>query len=403
MSMLATLRRDQVMVMVEYSLPSVANLRSYLRLQGWEEQPSGPVGALWIKSGRRVGVPDEFDADLVLGVVERVASAEGRTSKDVANAATYLLYDVTHLRAANDYRIVDTIPLETAGRIINSARTMFRATATTARWERSQIGGNYSTLGDEVVRQALMGHTEKGSFVIPVLVPLPEPAVPEEQELPLDHDMAESVRFPPEPFERRVVRTFAQSMQALQEIVVEPAHDPTADQIHELVYRGVSREFCAALAGILDESAVAEFEARVDWAPAIPAPATMPQSTAISADAVDLVSAVANKLRQQRVDPQQVFSGTIVQLRHESQDDPFGEIAISTVRRGRASEILVRLPMEDYRRAWDWHSAGRAVLVEGNVRRAPGKPLRVDSPIRCHPVDEMFLPIEQEQTGTQSV
>ncbi len=375
----------------DYTLPRISELRAYLTFYGWNPLQEGRAGTLWAKGGRRVGVPFEPDTELIRGVVERVALAEGRRAKEVADSARYLLLDVTHLRAANDYRIVDTIPLDTAGKIITSARSMLRATATTARWERAQIGYNYSRLGDEVVHQALMGHTEKGSFVIPVLIPLPEPAPPDPHAPTLDHDLVEFHRTPPEPFERRVVRTFAQSMQALQEIVVEPANEPTRDQVHELVYRGVSREFCTALVGILTEPAVAEFEARVDWAPAVPAPATMPRSVKVDADAADLVKAVADRMREQKVDLSQVFSGTIVQLRHETEDDPFGEIAISTVRRGRPSEIHVRLPMSEYRRAWQWHDARRAVLVEGTIRRTPGRLLIVDRPIRCHPVDELFL------------
>lgn len=379
----------------KYALPSVDALRSYLRFNGWRELPPGPVGALWVNNGARVGMPNEEDEDLIQGAIERVALSERRAPKDVANSARYLLFDVTHLRAANDYRITDTIPLGTASKIISSSRSMLRATATTARRERAQIGNSFSKLGDDVIREALMGHTEKGSFVIPVLIPIPPPLEEDHHQPGLDYEFPEFHRSTPEPFERRVVRTFAQSMQAVHEMVVEPAHDPTVDQIHELVYRGVSREFCSALAGILADGSVAEFEAHVDWSPAVPSPETMPRSVAINADSVDLVERVAGKLRQQKVDPRQVFSGTIVQLRHENQDDPFGEIAVSTVRRGRSSEILVRLPLEDYSRAWHWHSAGRAVLVEGIVRRAPGKPLRVDNPLRCHPMDEMYLADDQ--------
>ena len=198
-------------------------------------------------------------------------------------------------------------------------------------------------------------------------------------------------RAAPEPFERRVVRTFAQSLQAVQEIVVEPAKVPTVDQIYELVYRGVSREFCTSLSGILKEPSVAEFGATIDWAPAITPPRTL-QTVSIIGDAAELVQNVADKLRQTKVDPNQVFTGTIVQLRHESPLDPYGEIAVTTVRRGRQSEVLVRLPFDQYENAWQWHYQGRAVLVEGVVRRAPGQRLRVDMPTRFHPVDEMFLP-----------
>jgi hypothetical protein len=173
-------------------------------------------------------------------------------------------------------------------------------------------------------------------------------------------------------------------------MVVEPARPPAADQLHELVYRGVSREFCSALANILKESAVAQFEARVEWAARVPPPATMRSSVSIDADAFELVSHVAERLRQQRIAPSQVFSGMIFRFERE-QDDPFGEVGISTIRRGQPSKVTVRLNLDLYRRAWEWHTAGRAVLVEGTVRSAPGKPPRVDKARRFHPVDELHV------------
>lgn len=377
---------------VEQTLPTISELYAYLRFKGWTELRPGPAGSAWTNDRAQIGVPhDDTDAELIEGSIRRIAKFEERNLRDVVESVRFLLYDVTHLRAANDHQIADTIPLDAASKILSSSRKMLQAAATTARSERAQIGSNYSTLGNRVARQALMGHTEKGSFVIPVLVALPEPDLPDIHEhMLIDGEIFH--RTAPEPFERRVVRTFTQSMQAVQEIVAEPAKEPTVDQIYELVYRGVSREFCTSLAGILSEPSVAQFGARVDWAPAVTPPTALTKSITIDSEAVELVKSVANRLRQQRVDPNQIFSGTIVQLRHENPDDPFGEIAVSTMRRGRASEVLVRLPLDLYSQAWEWHYAGRAVLVEGIVRRAPGRPLRVDAPSRFHPVDEMFLP-----------
>jgi hypothetical protein len=373
-------------------LPTVNDLRAYLRLNGWAEQSPGPVGAVWSRAEARLGVPHEPDTTLISGVVQRIAAAERRPPEVVANEVRHVLFDVTNLQASGFYGETDAIPLETGARILVGARAMFRATATTARRERSQIGQSYSKIGDDLVREVLMGHTRHGSYIIPVLMPLPEPETADLHQQTLDYHMGPELhRAPPEPFARRVVRTFAQSMQAVRELVVEPARVPLADGIHELVYRGVSREFCSALVSVLKQRAIEAFEASVTWAPAIRAPETMPHRVAIEAAAVDLVAKTAEKLRRQRVDSSSVFSGTIVQLRHESHDDPYGEIAVSTVRRGRPSEVHVRLRMEEYLKAWEWHSRGQAVLVEGSVRRTPGRPLRVDNPIRCYPLDDVAL------------
>src|SRR5258708_19851621 len=120
-----------------------------------------------------------------------------------------------------------------------------------------------------------------------------------------------------------------------------------------MVNGGIRREFWRGVAGILSEASVAQFGSKVDWAPVVTPPATLSRSVSIDSEAVDLVKAVANRLRQQKVDPNQIFSGTIVQLRHEDPNDPFGEIAVSTMRRGRQSEVLVRLPLAFYGQAWE--------------------------------------------------
>lgn len=375
-------------------LPTPADLVTYLRSHGWSANPPGPGGTLWLKGNARIGVPHDPDDVLIGSVLSRLARTERRDLKATADAVRHVRFDVTNLRAVNDYRIIDKIPLETATKLISSARTMLRATATTARWERAQIAGGYSRIGDEVIREAFMGHTERGSFIIPVLVPVPEPEQPNPERPTLYDDQAEPVvhNAPPEPFERRAVRTFAQSMQAVHDLIVEPGRMPNTDHIHELVYRGVSREFCTALVNVLDENAISEFETIVEWAPVMPAPDTMPRQVSISAQAVDLVRSVADRLRQQRTPSKHVFSGTIIQFRHENHDDPFGEITVSTMRRGRPSEVRVRLPLDTYREAWEWHNAGRAVLVEGLIRRSPGKPGTVDNPARFQPLDELMLP-----------
>lgn len=386
-------------------LPTLADLVSYLKAHEWLSSQPGPGGTLWAKGDTRIGVPHDPDDVLITSVLGRLARSEQRDVKATADAVRHVRFDVTHLRAVSHHHIVDKIPLETATKLINSAKVMLRATATTALRERAQIAGSYSRIGDEVVHEAFMGHTERGSFIIPVLVQIPEPDPPDPLQPTLYDDRAEPIlhNAAPEPFERRVVRTFAQSMQAVRDLVVEPGRIPGTDQMHELVYRGVSREFCGGLVKVLDESTIGEFETIVDWAPVVPAPDTMPRHVSISAEAVDLVRVVADRLRQQRRPSKQVFSGTIVQFRHENHDDPFGEIAVSTMRRGRPSEVTVRLPISAYREAWDWHNAGRAVLVEGLIRRSPGRPGIVDNPVRFQPLDELMLPTSDHSLQTVGI
>ncbi|MFF0271817.1 hypothetical protein [Streptomyces sp. NPDC004330] len=297
--------------------------------------------------------------------------------------------DVAFLRAANDHKITDTIPLEAAVTMIGSTRKLLRASGTTAWREQSEIGGNYVRRGDAVLKSARMDHTIEGSFVIPILVPLTQP-IDKPIPSPRDENL-ELFASAPEPFERRVTRTFAQSILAVREIIVQPERFPSASDLQDVVLRGVSREFCSAVAAILSEPAVAEFETRFDWANAVPAPSTMPESVLIESEAVERIELVAEKLKRSRIDQRSIFSGDIVELRHMT-DEPFGDIWVSTIRRGRRSEIKIRLPFDHYQQAVAWHHAQRAVIVEGKVTLGPSRRLVVDSAVSCRPIDEILLP-----------
>ncbi|MBY8873731.1 hypothetical protein K7640_18025 [Micromonospora sp. PLK6-60] len=372
---------------IKAPVPDLRDVQLYMRHKGWHEYPPGVAGSLWAKDDFQIGVPNRSDQpEIVLGVVERLAMSEELATRKMLDRIRYFRFDITRLRAANDFKITDSIPLEAAATITSSARVMLRSSGTTSLRERGEIGNNYSRRGDKVVENARMGHTENGSFIIPVLVELPEVEEPEGQQEP----MVTIERSAPEPFERRVMRTFAQSIEAIQRLIVEPAREPDIDTLIAIVERGVSREFCSALSRVLSEDAVGEFETQFSWAEAVKHSQALPQSVSIDSDAHDLVEKTAEKLRVNKVEPQQIFSGKIVELRH-STGDAWGWIKVSTIRNNRYSEIAVRLPSEHYAEAVSWHRDARPVLVEGQIQSGVGRPLIVRAPKRCHPVDETFL------------
>ncbi|KAB8171110.1 hypothetical protein FH609_000490 [Streptomyces sp. 3MP-14] len=378
-------------------MPTIPQIHTYLRANGWESQPPGIAGTIWNRHDAMIGIPSDIaDAPgISKGIVERIARFERKSISDVALSIRYHLMDVTYLRAANDRAITDTIPFESASTLIASARRLLRAVGTTAWRERGDIGGNYARQGDSVLRKSRMDHTQEGSFIIPILIPLP----PVEETGTITQPQIEGLellRAAPEPFERRVTRTLAQSLMAVREIIVEPERSPSGDDLHAVIARGVSKEFCSALARILSEPSVSEFETSFDWAPAVPAPETIPESVTIESDASGKIEEVANRLKKHRDDSTSTFSGNIVELRHVGNDE-FGFATISTIRRGRRSEIRVRLPYEAYQEAVIWHRARRAVIVQGEVRHGSGRKLVVEHPVNFRPIDEILLQFPAEQ------
>lgn len=153
-------------------------LQLYLRRTGWTADTPGPAGALWRHGHDAViAVPHGINPATMewRGVLERLARFEQRPMENVASSIEFQLTDVTHLRAANDIVIRGSIPLGAGVSLVSSAYSMLRASATTAVRPRAHIAGNFSRAADEIVEQARLGHTQEGSYVIPVLLPLTQP------------------------------------------------------------------------------------------------------------------------------------------------------------------------------------------------------------------------------------
>jgi hypothetical protein len=370
------------------------SLNRYLTVSGWEKQAPGRAGSLWFlapSTNERVelAVPEPIRPNMPewTWILRRLAAVEHRPASDLALSILTQYVDVARLRAANEAVIAGTIPLEAGLSLVRSAHAMLRAAGTTARRPRSQIGGSYSERGDEVVHQARMAHTEDGSFVVPIWVPL---TPPDDGVQPGLFDPAEQ-RLPHETPERRVTRTLAQSLEAVQKVIVQPSTSPrNAQDLTPLVAAGGSRELLLALHSILVQPAVNEFEAQFSWAGGLMAPGGIEEQIVLTADAAPLLEQAAKFLRGSDRFPREIYTGQIILL-HRRPGDTHGEIGIDTVRNGHSCEVRVQLESEIMFRAYEWAQAERAILVEGDVRRGPGKKLRIDTPTRVVPLDETFL------------
>ena len=128
------------------------------------------------------------------GLIDRLGAYEQRPPETVAVSIEHYYIDVTRFRAANDFRIAGTIQLLAGVDLISSAYKMLRASATTARQPKSHIAGSFSLLGDKLVEEARLGHTEEGSYILPVLImTLSEPDEPKQAEIWRDQPGVERV------------------------------------------------------------------------------------------------------------------------------------------------------------------------------------------------------------------
>ncbi|WP_131810361.1 hypothetical protein [Mycolicibacter heraklionensis] len=347
-------------------------LVQYLTATGWiPPEEVGQVGGLWRhpRSDYLLPVPNELDAEGIdwQVITERLAMVEGATVSDVVDRLTGRMVDIANLRAANDIIIRDTIPYAAGVTLVQSSWTMLRASATTALGAKANIR-SYRKTGDGLISTARMAHTRRGSFVIPILLPIPDPkpGAKKSKEPPIPG--MDETTYEAEPMERRVMRTFAEALAAIDVVAVQPEREPRASVDYELVRAGVSHQLLGALHRVLTETAVSEFSAKFEWAPLGPPPKGL-REISIPTAASDRIKVVANRLKTSTA-PRLVeaFSGPIRGVARDLDTDS-GLVTVQTTRNGHPANVSVRVSAEVLDEAWQWARDRQTVVVKSTVRR----------------------------------
>lgn len=364
--------------------------KAWLQANGWAEESQGAGGWMWLLTNKfgthRVGVVRNLDEDSELfgGVVSRLARAQGADANAVYREIMYWDTDVAFLRAASGNASSETIPLATGAVLLESGRLMFRSAASAAMRIRPEIAGNYSKRGDEIAKTVRMGHSERGSYVVPIYVPVGTADEDDAGQSSLfeDEEVKSAARIQSD--ERRMTRTFAEAMQALDAVVLQPEGLPKPSEIGDLVAQGVTREFVSALADIVAETAIAEFECRFQWAPSQGSPAGVQERVTVPASEYGKLEQTVRELKRVRNDPFNVLTGPIVMIGKDP-EIPLIHVAIKTMRHGRACRVETWLRDYQLEDVTGWMNRGITVQLEGVVRKE-GHALRVRQPTKFAPI-----------------
>lgn len=346
------------------------SLVNYLRSAGWAAPEAvGPAGSLWTKRGTefQLPVPHELlpgseDWNTVLGRIAAIDSVDRQELELRLNGV-----DIANLRVANDILIRDSIPYQAGVALIQESWTMLRAASTTSLGLKGHLRGRYRASADEIAKSARMAHTKRGSFVVPIYMPLSEPATPSQTTGSLPANDLESMA--PESKERRVMRTFAEGLSAVHEVAVKPEKEPSARDIQDLVHAGVSYEYARSLDRVLSDEAVTEFSASFDWASTTLPSASLVDEVKIPVAAVERIRRVATQLKVEPAsDKTEVFTGLIVGVQWPRHDE-VGTITVQATRNGRLVNLFVNMRPHHRLDVLDWMKYRETVLVESSVHR----------------------------------
>src|SRR5438445_10304022 len=129
------------------------------------------------------------------------------------------------------------------------------------------------------LREARIGQTQRGSYVITVLSPVPPVLLAGNQAVLLPE-------VEDEPFSRKTVRTLADAWAATTEGVQSAASSGKLDLLTKGVARGVSANLCEAILGLHEGSGARGVEFSFSWAPSRGAPQNIKSAQWLQTDSM---------------------------------------------------------------------------------------------------------------------
>lgn len=350
----------------------VTTIHSLLTQHGWTAASQGSVGELWAPNGNleepiRVGIPFQLSDDPVAyeGVVKRIASALNSDYRTIDAQIQHWNVDITRIRSQYielDPEITFGAPLSVVSTLLSGTRKIFQSAAFTARKKRAHIGSNLDKESRRRFESIRAGYTERGSYILPVYVPVTEPMAPEEG-IPV-----------PSP-ERSLTRTVAQSIALVDKLIIQPEKVPTPSEVRELIKAGVSKELLSGIEELVHGTQSGDSETTFEWAPShaeVEPVKGLPERIVVPREAHELLSK-ASECFVTECPSSEFIEGTIRALARD--DDGRNTITLKTKRNGREAHVDVKIGTVSDAHLDDllkWFRDGTTLSCEGVIQRISG-------------------------------
>jgi hypothetical protein len=361
---------------------------SYLRLHGWKQQESVPERySLWIKKDDGRG---DFEVLLPMAMsfsdfprrvrelIETLQAEEKRGLPEILEDVTTPHADIVRARLAPDGDMSGALPLEDGANVFQQMRDLMLSAACAAVSPRQVFAKRKPDQAMKYLREARIGQTQRGSYVITVLSPVP-PALLAGSPPALFADMEE------EPFSRKTVRILADALSATAEGVQSAAASGKLDALAAGVARGVSANLCEAILGLHEGSGGRGLEFSFSWALSRGAPANVRSVQRLQTDSMPYLEEASRHFRQtSELEGVEVF-GAVHRLEHLHGDA--GDVTIVGTVDGERRTVVTELQGEDHTRAIRAYEDRLAIRCFGELRKE-GKSYRLRNPRDVRLVDD---------------
>lgn len=361
---------------------------SYLRLQGWSQQELVPERfSVWSRKDQARG---DFEVLLpmqpafsdfgrrIKELIETLEAFERRPHMEIVEDFSTPNADIVRARLAPGGDFDGTLPLEDGAHAFQQMRELMLAAACAAVAPKQVFAKRKPDQAMKYLREARIGQTRRGSYVITVLSPVPPLLMAGNQTVLLQE--AEE-----EPFSRRTVRTLADALTATTEGVQSAAASGNLDVLTTGVARGVSANLCEAILGLHEGSGARGVEFAFSWAPSRGAPQNVKSVQQLQPDSMLYLEEASRYFRQtSELEGVEVF-GVVHRLEHLNGNA--GDITIVGTADGDRRTVVTELHGENHNLAIRAYKEVLPVRCVGEMVKE-GKSYRLKNPRDFRLVDE---------------
>lgn len=340
-----------------------AALRAYALAQGWKRVESfGDHSDVYIFEGAGEAIlPGSASladyARVVSDVIALFARTENRDELQVYRDLSTADQDVIRIRAP-EAEDDGSIKLEAGVELVTEARNLLLSAACSTTDPRRAYRAGRIKEASEYIEKVRLGQTERGSFIVTLLSPVPpalEPTAPTLWPLPSD-----------EPFERQVTRRLVDGLEAARDAIERANRGAQFSVFEEAVRRGVSANLCEAAASLIERGH--GLDVSVTWAQTRRAPEKR-RSVVFTPSDADVLKEAARVFRDREPRPDETLEGFIVKLARNEPLEIDGRATLKTFVDEHPAAVRMDLPQDIYEEAVRAHEKGQAISIRGDLVR----------------------------------
>lgn len=342
---------------------SPSAVAAWARNRGWKRESAyRDFADIYLDaSGTEILIPRNDKAVDYTSVIKRLIEIFSDTTETPEHVVFKGLIDAEHdvvrLRAIDDCED-GTISIESGIALFQQAKELMLAAACSALNPQTVYRAGANKDATELVSKIRLGQTEVGSYVAPLLTPIP-PALLQSSLL---EDWPE---FSTDPAERQMTRKLVEGLMAVQKASDNVNAGEGIESFERSVAQGVSANLCEAIAGIVAKTN--EIEINVGWASTRPAPNSKSSVRFTQHDAAILTEA-ARVLRSKKPRPNVSLVGTVKKLKRDAEEKS-GLVTFAAEVDGKSQSVTALLDQSNYNEAIRAHKDRKVVILDGDLER----------------------------------